>query len=46
MKCYEFDVIANEIAAAEEEEGSADDDGDEDDYEEEIGKKLVIFHLI
>ena len=46
MKFYEFDVIANEIAAAEEEEGSADDDGDEDDYEEEIGKKLVIFHLI
>ena len=46
MKCYEFDVIANEIAAAEEEEGSADDDGDEDDYEEEIGKKLVIFHMI
>ena len=45
MKCYEFDVIANEIAAAEE-EGSADDDGDEDDYEEEIGKKLVIFHMI
>ena len=46
MKFYEFDVIANEIAAAEEEEGSADDDGDEDDYEEEIGKKLVIFRLI
>ena len=46
LKCYEFDVIANEIAAAEEEEGSADDDGDEDDYEEEIGKKLVIFHMI
>ena len=46
MKCYELDVIANDIAAAEEEEGSADDDGDEDDYEEEIGKKLVIFQLI
>ena len=43
LKCYEFDVIANEIAAAEEEEGSADDDGDDDDYEEEIGKK---FNLI
>ena len=43
LKYYEFDVIANEIAAAEEEEGSADDDGDDDDYEEEIGKK---FNLI
>ena len=42
LKCYEFDVIANEIAAAEEEEGSANDDGDDDDYEEEIGKNLFL----
>ena len=42
LKCYEFDVIANEIAAAEEEEGSANDDGDDDDYEEEIGKNFLL----